>query len=305
MHVGCSFIVGFQPVLRSIRTIGFAGYRVAMPIQVDPDAMRRLLLHEARIHATPGRELRDLGDSILLHDPADPEPFWNRLAAIRWPADPGAFDRRLTEMLVLFATLARQPHVWPAPAHDTPRDLVARLTANGFRDMGAGMIMALGDQLDPQAEDPIDGRDGLTVERLVTLDPQAAAGVAGSLVEVLADAFDIVGGREAGVLAETEASLSDPRFTHYLVRHEGRPAAVARRATFDGLSYLSSIGTARWARGRGFGRMVTAIATRDAVAAGSEVTYLGVFADNRVAIRLYERLGFERVGEPGPDLLLV
>jgi ribosomal protein S18 acetylase RimI-like enzyme len=30
-----------------------------------------------------------------------------------------------------------------------------------------------------------------------------------------------------------------------------------------------------------------------------------VFTDNRGAIRLYEGLGFDRVGEPGPDLLLV
>ena len=36
----------------------------------------------------PGRELRDLGDAILLDDPNDPEPFWNRIEAIRWPAEP-------------------------------------------------------------------------------------------------------------------------------------------------------------------------------------------------------------------------
>lgn len=267
--------------------------------------MRRLLIHEAQIHATPGRELRDLGDSILLHDPSDPEPFWNRLAAIRWPEEPDAFDRRLTEMLVLFATLARQPHVWPAPAHDTPRDLVARLTANGFRDMGAGMLMALADPAAAAASKRADPSDGITIERLAGLEAPAAADAAGALVDVLADAFDIVGGREAGVQTETEAALRDPRFTHYLLRHEGRPAAVARRATFDGLSYLSSIGTAQWARGRGYGRVVTTVATRDSIEAGTEMTYLGVFADNRVAIRLYEGLGFERVGEAGPDLLLV
>jgi hypothetical protein len=97
--------------------------------------MRRLLLHEAQIHATPGRDLRDLGDAILLHDPTDPEPFWNRLAAIRWPAEPDAFDRRLTEVVVMFATLARQPHIWPAPAHDTPGGPGRPPRANGFRDM--------------------------------------------------------------------------------------------------------------------------------------------------------------------------
>jgi ribosomal protein S18 acetylase RimI-like enzyme len=275
-----------------------------VPIEIDPGVMRRLLTHEAQIHAVPDRELRDLGDSILLHDIANPEPFWNRLAAIRWPDEPGAFDRRLTEMLVLFATLARQPHVWPAPAHDTPRDLVARLVANGFRDMGAGMVMALADpSLTSPREDDLPR--GVTVERFAGLGEGAAVTAAGAIVEVLADAFDVDQGREAGIQGETVISLGHPWFTHYLVRDDGRPAAVARRATFDGLSYLSSIGTARWARGRGFGRIVTAAATRDARAVGSAWTYLGVFADNRIAIRLYEGLGFDRVGDAGPDLLLV
>ena len=97
----------------------------------------------------------------------------------------------------------------------------------------------------------------------------------------------------------------DPTFTHYLARWEGRPVAVARRATFDGISYLSSIGTATWARGRGFGRLVTAAASSDAVAAGSEWTYLGVFADNRGGHPAVPGLGFDRVGEPCPDLLLI
>lgn len=267
--------------------------------------MRRLLMHESRVHATPGRELRDLGDAILLHDPLDPEPFWNRLAAIRWPSEPGAFDRRLTEVFVLFATLARQPHVWPSPTYDTPADLVARLEANGFRDMGPGTVMALGDWDAAGSLGASVLPAGATLECITGLSGPRAEDVARAIVEVLADSFDVVADREPGVQVETLASLRHPWFTHYLVRLDGRPAAVARRATFDNLTYLSSIGTAGWARGRGFGRIVTGAAVRDAHEADSEWTYLGVFADNDVAIRLYEGLGFERVGEAGPDLLLV
>jgi GNAT superfamily N-acetyltransferase len=276
-----------------------------MPIRIEPDTMRRLLMHEAQVHATPGRDLRDLGDAILLHDPTDPEPFWNRLAAVRWPADPGAFDRRLTEMFVLFASLARQPHVWPSPPHDGPPDLVARLIANGFRDMGAGLVMALTDDAATRTSREQGLAPGVTLERAAGLVGQPADEMSTAVVDVLTDAFGAVAEREPGIRAETLASLRHPWFTHYLVRLEGRPAAVARRATFDGLTYLSSIGTAAWARGRGLGRLVTATAVRDALESGSELTYLGVFVDNAPAIRLYEGLGFDRVGEAGPDLLLV
>jgi predicted GNAT family acetyltransferase len=46
------------------------------------------------------------------------------------------------------------------------------------------------------------------------------------------------------------------------------------------------------------------LAARDSVAAASRLTYLGVFADNDVARRLYGRLGFVPMGRPGADLLL-
>ena len=267
--------------------------------------MRRLLVHEARVHALPDRELRDLGDSILLTDAHDPEPFWNRLEAIRWPDDPDAFDRRLTEILVLFTSLTRQAHIWPAPVHDTPDDLVARLEANGFRDMGMGCLMLLVDA-DAAALGPRHGHGpSVSLERLTALRGAAARAAVEAIAPVLCDAFEVEGARQAGVEAETAASLANPAFMHYLVRVEGQPAAAARRATFDGASYLSSIGTASWARGRGLGELVTLAATADAVAAGSEWTYLGVFADNEPALRLYRRVGFEIIGDPSPDLLLI
>lgn len=272
---------------------------------IDARTMRRLLVHEARVHAMPNRDLRDIGDAILLHDPADPEPFWNRLEAVRWPADPAAFDRRLAEVLVLFTSLTRQPHIWPSPAHDTPEDLVARLESNGFRDMGLGSFMVLADPSAAARGTTRPYGPSVSIERLSCLTGAASVAAVGAIAPVLCDAFDVEPERRAGVEVETTASLANQAFMHYLVRVEGQPAAVARRATFDGLSYLSSIGTASWARGRGLGELVTLAAVADAVAAGSEWTYLGVFADNESAIRLYQKAGFATVGDPAPDLLLV
>jgi ribosomal protein S18 acetylase RimI-like enzyme len=270
---------------------------------IDADTLRRLLRHEAEVHAIPGRELRDLGDALLLVDHVDPEPFWNRMEGARWPSDPVAFDRRLGEAGILFASIGRQPHVWVSPPHDEPPDLEARLAANGFEDVGKGLLMI--------ARDPGPARAALAappadtvVERLSGVEGHIDA-AAEAIVEVLFDAFEVGAARRDGIIAETMASLADPRFIHYLVRRGGEPVAVTRRATFDGLSYLSSIGTVDRARGLGMGRLVTARAVLDALDAGSEWVHLGVFADNLPAIALYERLGFVRSGDPGPDMVLV
>ena len=124
-----------QAMTAPIRTTprGLPGHS-ARPADVTPEEVRWLAWHEARSHALIGRDVQDLGDAVLLHDESDREPFWNRMAGIAWPANPAAFDRRLTEALALFAGLDRIPHVWPMPGFDEPLDLTARLLANGFED---------------------------------------------------------------------------------------------------------------------------------------------------------------------------
>ena len=79
-------------------------------------------------------------------------------------------------------------------------------------------------------------------------------------------------------------------------------AAVAKATTFDGFTYLSSIGTREAFRGRGLARLVT----RRAIAlAGQEskYAYLGVWTENEAALRVYDDLGFASLGV-SPDMLL-
>src|SRR4029079_13308280 len=51
--------------------------------------------------------------------------------------------RRLDEVVTLFATIDRVPHVRPSPLGNEPSDLVERLGANGFEQVGADLRMVL------------------------------------------------------------------------------------------------------------------------------------------------------------------
>lgn len=299
--------------IRPIGRVRFAGYRsnvstpqaARRPAELDAAEARWLAWHEARSHGLVGREIRKLGDGVMLHDPVDREPFWNRIAGIAWPSETRAFDRRLAEVLSLFGSLDRIPHLWPLPGFDEPEDLTTRLLSHGFEDMGAGILMAFdpGAAVTGQASS-VATAPRLTVERLHRLAGPAADDAARAIAVVLGEAFGVEPERIAAIEQETLILLGMEEFHACLVRIDGEPAAAARRTTFGGASYLSSIGTRPQFRGLGLGRLVSEAVLRDALAAGSRWTYLGVFADNPVARRMYEGLGFVQIGGPAPDLLL-
>lgn len=281
---------------------------VARTVDLDLDTLRFLEWHETRVHAIPFRRVQDLGDAILLHDPSDGEPFWNRVAGVVWPADTAAFDRRLDEVVTLFATIDRLPHVWPRPIRNEPADLVERLLVAGFEDAGPGLVMLLDDDAAlaraPHGPDMLGDGGHVTLERLHEVETPSRAAAAAAVSLVLADSFAVDPERRSAIEAETSAWLAHPALHVTLVRVDGEPAAVAKRATFDGATYLSSIGTRPGFRGRGLGALVTAAAARDGVAEGSIWTYLGVFSTNAGARRMYERLGFAVIGGEAPDLIL-
>jgi ribosomal protein S18 acetylase RimI-like enzyme len=275
---------------------------VTARLAIDAATMTAMERHELHAHAIPSRETRDLGDALLLHDPRDREPFWNRLQAVRWPEDPAAFDRRLAEAMALFAILGRQPHIWPSPVHAGPPDLAQRLQANGFVDIGGGHVMVLAEPSEAGPVRPAEVPAGVTL-RAIARPADAGPGDLADAGRVLAASFGAPKSRAGELAEDLGRSLPDPRVALVLVRVDGEAAAVAKATTFDGWTYLSSIGTLPGHRGRG----LAGLATRQAIATAAEheagTPYLGVFSGNEPAIRLYERLGFRSVGE-SPDLLL-
>ena len=281
--------------------------RAVRPFPRDPALADRLLLHEARAQQSGGRELRDLGDGWLFHDPIDPEPFWNRLIAPRWPEGPEAFDRRLDEVITLFSTLDRLAHIRPSPVDTRPSDLVARLRTAGFDVIGSDRRMVLVDRaacvgIDERWRAHRPGR--ITIDRRPDGSRESRGSWAADAALVLGEAFGVDPFRRVALETDIQACAGRRGCSILLLREDGEPVALARRATVGDGSYLSSIGTRPAWRRRGYAALVTALAVVEAIEAGSELVHLAVDVDNDGARRLYERLGFVVVGDPVPDLLL-
>ena len=271
------------------------------PVVPGEALARRLARHEVAVHAVGTRQARDLGDAVLLHDPSDHEPFWNRIAAPAWPADAPAFERRLDEIVTLFATLDRLAHIRTLPLGNRPADLAARLDAAGFRQIGADRSMILADTGPSIAlARSLSMRRDLSLEHVGRGPELRAMDVARLLVQ----AFDVESDRVPALGAETLAAGRRAGGAVLLVLEAGQPAAVARRIAEGGGTYLSSIATAPRLQGRGYGSLITALAVTEALDAGTDFVHLLVEADNQVAIGIYERLGFVLLGEPILDLLL-
>ena len=269
---------------------------------LSPATLRFLEVHPVRAIAIPGRGWRDFGDAVMLFSGTEKESFFNRLTAVRWPQDPRAFDARLGRALELFSALDRKPYFWAIPGLSTPSDLIVQLAANGFVDQGGGYDMIL--VKDPAAvpDEPLP--PGAALERWNSPSDADRPALAEALALVIGESFHIPDGRRGNLVAEISLTLEQPRFHAYLLRVDGEPVATGERYTFDGASYISSVGTRPFWRGRGFGRLITLALARDALSSGTDLVYLGVYADNARAIRLYNRLGFGMLGPRSSDMLL-
>lgn len=263
---------------------------------LDAATARTLELHEMAAHAGPRRSVRDLGDTILLADPLDADPFVNRASALRFPADPRGFDERLDQLVVLFATLDRRPHVWSSPLGATPADLPRRLLANGFALMGESRVMAVEGAHWSVPAMPV----GMHVR---CVSGPGDAGISAACDEAAAILAAVFPGADADRLSvELAASLGEAGHAVYLAdaRVDGitQPVAVARAYAAGGLTYLSSIGTLPEWRGRGIAGGLVAAAAAGGVASGARLTYLSVESGNEAAERAYARIGFRPVGQP-------
>jgi ribosomal protein S18 acetylase RimI-like enzyme len=267
--------------------------RVIEDAPIEDPSVGALLAFEARAHRWPERTVSELAGGLLVHDPADPDPIFNRLVNPSWPADQRdadqrGWDRWLAPILAAFERLKRRPHLWLVSEPDDPR--LERLGDAGFEVIGASRYMALAsaERVHAEAERQL---PGVQLERV---DGRSARPLraAGDVAAIVADAFDLEPALHVLVEADIVRMLDVPTIGFVLARLGGEPVAVARRTTDGTATLLAAIGTRRGFRDRGLARLVTATAAVDALAAGSRTIYLGVEDGNEAAQHLYRGLGF-------------
>jgi ribosomal protein S18 acetylase RimI-like enzyme len=96
-------------------------------------------------------------------------------------------------------------------------------------------------------------------------------------------------------LVSPDASVwpGDPKARGWAGIRDGRLlACLADTTSVAGVGHVSAIAVHPEARGRSYGPSITAWAARRLFAEGHDVVTLGVYADNAVGLRMYDRLGF-------------
>ena len=79
----------------------------------------------------------------------------------------------------------------------------------------------------------------------------------------------------------------------FLLRLIREPVATARLAPGRGVAGLHGVAVAERHRRRGYGRMITAVATRAGLVTGRGLVWLSVDEGNLGAIQLYRSLGYD------------
>lgn len=96
------------------------------------------------------------------------------------------------------------------------------------------------------------------------------------------------------------AERLEGRRTMFVADVEGRLAgsvSFEQRDELPGLMHLFALAVLPELQGRGIGTRLVAAVEDEALARGLRGVHLGVAIDNDGALRLYRRLGYERVGE--------
>jgi ribosomal protein S18 acetylase RimI-like enzyme len=252
--------------------------------EVEPpsgDELARIARHVASQSLHDGAAIRDDEDlGVLISDRPRGGPEHAYAALPRWPAEawPAGLARLRERMLADGA--------WPSlvlsdldePAGIGSADAILR--AAGWAPVLAERVLWVGHasvvpHLDPsmriEAVQPRSVADHEALERL---------------------AFGIGRDRAEERRRRLADALASGTLRAFVVRVDDEPVAVARLSIGDRVAGLTGIGVHPDWRRRGYGTLVTIVATRAGLATGNRIVWLSVREGDDAAANLYARLGF-------------
>lgn len=205
-------------------------------------------------------------------------PGGNYAAMPRWRAP--EWQQQLNRMTHLVRRTGSWPSVLVADQLDKPIGLGAALQRIGWHPVQRETVMWVGRasviaHLDPRMR--IEAVQPKSVETHEAVEREIFG-----LPEEQAD-----GRREA-----LRAALGTGSLRAYVVRVDDEPVAVARLSQGQGVAGLYGMGVREPWRGRGYGTLITTIATRAGMALGNRLIWLSVEDGNDAARHVYEKLHF-------------
>ena len=206
----------------------------------------------------------------------------NFASCVRWPA--AEVDARLAEVDARMRAASMWPQVVVADGLSEPVDLADRLRGAGWVPLGRERLMftrhaSVVPHLDP----------GLRIESVTPATALECATLETAAFGLDPDAIDV----SAGLLALAVESGATRAFLVRLVREPIACARLVPGEAGSGVASLHAVGVAERHRRRGYGRLITAIATRAGLATGHKLVWLSVDADNSAAISVYRGLAFD------------
>ncbi len=256
---------------------------VEPPPSVDPVSIEELVRIERHMASLPvhvGAEVtQDDALGVLMIRQRGAGAAVNYAAMPRWEASTwrASIDR--------LGDVMRADGSWPslllADRLDRPPGLVDVMPSLGWRRLLGEMVLWVGHasvvpHLDPrlrfEAVQPRSVDDHEALERHI---------------------FGVDPARAEARRRELAAALAGGRLRAFIVRLDGEPIAVARLSQGDGVAGIYALGVALDWRDRGYGTLMTTIATRAGMATGNRVVWLSVEDGNTRARHVYEKLGFQ------------
>jgi ribosomal protein S18 acetylase RimI-like enzyme len=244
------------------------------------DEMARIERHLASLPVHAGATVEeDASLGVLLVRQPSEGPAWNYAALPRWSAE--GWREQLGRVVEWFTDCGAWPSLLVADRLDRPIGLGAALESAGWSAVVSEQVMWVGrasvvPHLDPsmriEAVQPTSVDDHELLERQV---------------------FGLPANQAADRRRVVSTALGSGQLRAYVVRVAGEPVAVARLSLGDRVAGIYGVGVAEAWRNRGYGTLVTTVATRAGMALGNRVVWLSVDPRNATAVHVYRKLGFQ------------